>query len=92
MLRNPILATAAVAASLFTASAIAGEAPILGYELFGAGPEKVIVFHDWMGDARNYDTVRPWLDTAAFTYAFADVRGYGASKGLEGSTEVLLNR
>jgi len=84
MLRNPILATAAVAASLFTASAIAGEAPILGYELFGSGPEKVIVFHDWMGDARNYDTVRPWLDTAAFTYAFADIRGYGASKGLEG--------
>ena len=83
MLRLPILTTAA-AAGLFTASAIAGEAPILGYELFGSGPEKVIVLHDWMGDAGNYDTVRPWLDTATFTYAFADVRGYGASKGLEG--------
>lgn len=67
----------------------AGEQPILGYELYGSGPEKVIVFHDWMGDSANYDAVRPWLDGDAFSYAFAEVRGYGASQGLKGdySTE-----
>lgn len=84
MIRDSIL-TMAVAASLFTAPAVAGDAPILGYDLLGSGPEKVIVFHDWMGEATNYDTVRPWLDTKTFAYAFADVRGYGASKGLKGN-------
>ena len=74
----------AAAASLFAAPAVAGDAPILGYDLFGSGPEKVIVFHDWMGDATNNDTLRGWLDTESFTYAFVDVRGYGASKGLSG--------
>lgn len=83
MIRNTVLAAAATA--LFAAPAVAGESPILGHELYGSGPEKVIVFHDWMSDATNYDTVRPWLDTASFTYAFVDVRGYGASKGVSGN-------
>ena len=64
--------------------AIADEAPILGHELFGSGPEKVIVLHDWMGDSEKYTSVRPWLDSTGFTYAFVDVRGYGRSKGLKG--------
>ena len=54
MVRDSILAMAA-AASLLAAPAVAGDAPILGYDLFGSGPEKVVVFHDWMGDATNYD-------------------------------------
>ncbi|MCO6179651.1 alpha/beta fold hydrolase [Ciceribacter sp. RN22] len=83
MLRNTILAAAATA--LFAAPATGGDSPILGHELFGSGPEKVIVFHDWMSDATNYDTVRPWLDTGTYTYAFVEVRGYGASKGLTGN-------
>ena len=83
MVRSSIV-TIAAAAGLFAAPALAGEAPILGHDLFGSGPEKVIVFHDWMGEAGNYDTVRPWLDAATFTYAFAEVRGYGASKDLTG--------
>lgn len=70
---------------LTTQPAIAGSGPILGHEMFGSGPEKVIVFHDWMGDAANYETVRPWLNGDAYTYAFADVRGYGLSKGLDGA-------
>lgn len=78
------LVPTALALSLSAQPAVAGSPPILGYELHGSGPEKVIVFHDWMGDAANYDTVRPWLDDEAFTYVFAEVRGYGASKGLDG--------
>ncbi len=82
MFRNILLAAAA--ATSFSASGYAEEGPILGHTLFGSGSEKVIVFHDWMGDAANYDPVKPWLDPAAFTYAFVDVRGYGLSKTLSG--------
>ncbi|MGE0141553.1 MAG: alpha/beta fold hydrolase, partial [Ilumatobacteraceae bacterium] len=57
---------------------------ILGHRLHGSGPRHVIVLHDWMGDAANYDPIIPWLDSNAFTYAFADVRGYGASKSIAG--------
>lgn len=82
MFRNILLAAAA--ATSFSASAYAEEGAILGHTLFGSGPEKVIVFHDWMGDAANYDPVKPWLDPTAFTYAFVDVRGYGLSKTISG--------
>jgi 3-oxoadipate enol-lactonase len=60
----------------------------LAYTTHGRGPEPVLVLHDWMGDSGNYDTVRPWLDGAAFTYAFADLRGYGASREIAGAYSV----
>lgn len=56
----------------------------IGYELCGEGPEPVVVLHDWQGDHRNYDLVRPFLDRGAFRYAFADLRGYGRSRELAG--------
>lgn len=62
----------------------AGEAPVLGHEVFGNGPEKVLVLHDWMGDGANYNPLKPYLDTQGFTYVFADLRGYGASKAYDG--------
>ena len=52
---------------------------VLGHSTFGQGPEKVLVFHDWMGDSKNYDPVLPFLDPYNFTYVFADLRGYGQS-------------
>ena len=57
---------------------------LLGHNTFGQGPEKVLVFHDWMGDSKNYDPVLPFLDPYSFTYVFADLRGYGQSLHLEG--------
>lgn len=57
---------------------------ILGHVVHGSGARRVIVLHDWMGDHRNYDPVLPYLDRAAFTYAFADLRGYGLSREVEG--------
>ncbi len=66
----------------------AGGADILGHSVYGQGPEKVLVFHDWMGDSANYDPVVPYLDSATFTYVFADVRGYGQSRNLEGEYTV----
>jgi len=82
MLTRPLMPPALIAGLAFPA--VAGEAPILGHEIHGAGPARVIVLHDWMGDQSTYDAMKPWLDGDAFTYAFADVRGYGLSKGLEG--------
>jgi pimeloyl-ACP methyl ester carboxylesterase len=52
--------------------------------LVGEGQEHVLVMHDWNGDHSNYDPVIPYLDRNAFTYAFVDLRGYGASKAIAG--------
>jgi 3-oxoadipate enol-lactonase len=62
-----------------------GEKPILAHETLGTGPVKVLVLHDWLGDRRNYDPIKPYLDTKAYTYAFADLRGYGGSMGIPGA-------
>lgn len=78
-------------AAVFALSAMIGacgtasmQPPLLAHDIYGAGSEKVMVLHDWLGDHRNYDPVRPYLDTAAFTFAFADLRGYGGSKTISG--------
>jgi len=60
------------------------DATSLAVTLHGAGPEPVLVLHDWNGDHHNYDPVLPYLDGKAFTYAFVDLRGYGGSRHLGG--------
>ncbi len=64
------------------------QALTLGYSVYGQGAEKVIVLHDWMGDASNYEPVIPYLDPNTFTWMFADVRGYGRSRNLKGAYTV----
>ena len=67
---------------------------LLGHSLHGSGPHKVIALHDWMGDAGNWEAMHPFLDTDSFTYAFAEVRGYGESQSIEGrydSVEIALD-
>lgn len=71
-------------ALLVAGCATSPERPTLAHEIVGSGPEKVIVLHDWLGDRQNYDPIRPYLNTADYTYAFADVRGYGGSIGMSG--------
>ena len=61
---------------------------ILGNTLCGMGSEHVLVLHDWNGDHTNYDLLLDYLDRATFTYAFADLRGYGKSKHLVGEYTV----
>lgn len=56
----------------------------VGYFVYGNGPEKVLVMHDWMGDSGNYRPILRYLDTSIFTYVFIDVRGYGMSRHLGG--------
>lgn len=64
------------------------DAPILGHDVVGQGREKVLVFHDWMGDLANYEPLIRYLDGGAYTYVFADLRGYGRSQNLTGRYSV----
>ena len=57
---------------------------MIGYEMYGNGPEKVLVFHGWGLDHSAFDFMRPALDTQNFTFAFMDYRGCGLSKNQNG--------
>jgi pimeloyl-ACP methyl ester carboxylesterase len=51
----------------------------IGHELFGAGPIRVVLLNDWLCDTSTWDGARTFLDRDRFTFAFADLRGYGRS-------------
>ncbi len=57
---------------------------VLGHELFGDGPEGVIVMHDFYGCRDTWAFARNFFDTKKFTWAFTEVRGYGESRGIQG--------
>lgn len=57
---------------------------VLGHELHGHGPEGVIVMHDFYGCRDTWAFARQFFDTHRFTYAFVDLRGYGASRNFPG--------
>ena len=61
---------------------------MLGHEVVGAGPRRVIILHDWIADTSTWDGVRPYLDPDRLTLAFADLRGYGRSRGQPGRFDV----
>ncbi|GAB4057348.1 alpha/beta fold hydrolase [Catellatospora paridis] len=56
----------------------------LPHDVHGSGPHRVIVLHGWFGDRRAFAKVVPYLDGGAFTYVFADYRGYGQARDLSG--------
>jgi pimeloyl-ACP methyl ester carboxylesterase len=58
---------------------------LIGHELIGRGPTRVVVLHGWLGDHAIWAPTYPFLDRDAFTYAFVDYRGYGASRALAGA-------
>lgn len=58
---------------------------VLGHVSVGEGAEPVLVLHEWLGDHSNYDEVAPYLSHHHATYVFADLRGYGLSRGMAGS-------
>lgn len=60
----------------------------LGHQRRGRGAEIVVVLHEWLGDHVNYDPVLPYLNEDRHTYVFADLRGYGWSKGLTGRYDI----
>jgi len=56
----------------------------IGFTQYGTGPTRVLVLHDWFCDHSSWDGALPYLTPARFTYVFADLRGYGASREIEG--------
>lgn len=60
----------------------------LPHDVCGSGPHRVIALHGWFGDRRAFAKVVPYLDGAAFTYAFCDYRGYGQARDLSGEHSI----
>jgi pimeloyl-ACP methyl ester carboxylesterase len=61
---------------------------LLGHVCVGKGKLAVVVLHEWTTDHRNYDPVLPYLSEDEHSYVFADLRGYGSSKGLCGKYSI----
>ncbi len=55
----------------------------IGFTTYGEGPTRVLVLHDWFCDHSSWEGALPYLTPGRFTYAFVDLRGYGASKKIE---------
>ena len=53
---------------------------VLGHDRVGSGPLAVVVLNDWMYDTSTWDGARAYLDCERFSWAFADLRGYGCAK------------
>ncbi len=60
----------------------------IGHELVGSGPMPVVILNDWLCDTSSWDCARVYLDNARFTWAFADLRGYGRSRSRSGAFKV----
>ena len=50
----------------------------------GSGDHHVLAVHGWFGSARGWGSLPDFLDRAAYTYAFMDLRGYGGRKEVGG--------
>jgi 3-oxoadipate enol-lactonase len=57
----------------------------LGFTTHGQGPLRVLVLHDWFCDHSSWDATLAYLTPDHFTYVFGDLRGYGASREIEGT-------
>lgn len=62
---------------------------MLGHAIHGSGPTTIVVTNDWICDTSTWDNARAYLDTERFRWVFADVRGYGRSKGQAGHYTLL---
>jgi 3-oxoadipate enol-lactonase len=61
---------------------------LLGHELLGAGATRVLIMNDWLCDTSTWDGARAFLDRVRFSYVFADLRGYGRSRGRVGAFDL----
>jgi glycine/D-amino acid oxidase-like deaminating enzyme/pimeloyl-ACP methyl ester carboxylesterase len=50
----------------------------------GSGDHRVLAIHGWFGSARGWGPLPDYLDGAAHTYVFIDLRGYGARRQVSG--------
>lgn len=58
---------------------------MLGVDVIGGGQARAIVLNDWLCDTSTWEPARPYLDRERVTWAFADLRGYGRSRGQRGA-------
>lgn len=56
----------------------------ISFTTHGRGSLPVLVLHDWFCDHSTWDAALPYLDEDRFTWVFADLRGYGGSRGIPG--------
>jgi pimeloyl-ACP methyl ester carboxylesterase len=61
---------------------------VIGHEKVGSGAIAVMILNDWMCDTSTWDGARAYLDRDRFTWAFADLRGYGRSMSRGGKFTV----
>jgi pimeloyl-ACP methyl ester carboxylesterase len=57
---------------------------MLGHDLLASGPRRVLILNDWLDSTATWSAARPYLDQESFSWAFADLRGYGRSRGQKG--------
>jgi 3-oxoadipate enol-lactonase len=57
----------------------------IGYERVGTGAVRAVIMNDWLCDTSTWDGARAYLDLDRFSFAFADLRGYGRSRGQVGT-------
>lgn len=55
----------------------------IDHTLVGNGPTKVITVHGWFGGEDGWGLLPDLIDTDAYTFAFFDLRGYGARADVE---------
>jgi pimeloyl-ACP methyl ester carboxylesterase len=56
--------------------------------ILGSGAHHVVVEHGWFGSAHGWGSLPQYLDGSAHTYAFMDLRGYGARRDVAGKFTV----
>jgi hypothetical protein len=67
--------------------------PNLGHSVYGQGPEKVLVFHDWMGDSANYEPIIPYLDPGVHMQtAIPQTRAPASSCGTSSAAGICRSR
>jgi pimeloyl-ACP methyl ester carboxylesterase len=59
-----------------------------GYVTVGSGDHHVLAVHGWFGSARGWGSLPDWLNRDAYTWAFMDLRGYGARQDVDGQFTV----
>lgn len=54
----------------------------------GSGPHRVVAVHGWFGSAQGWGQLPDYLDRDGYTWAFPDLRGYGARRDEPGAYTV----
>jgi len=57
---------------------------MIGFDEYGSGGLRVIVLNDWLSDTSTWNAARSYLSQEDFSWVFADLRGYGRSRGQSG--------